>query len=64
MEPIQKAIHLVQRREATYLPDKVVKLPDDFLGNVTAFLNTPPPPRKAKRKKAIKKTTKGKQTAR
>jgi hypothetical protein len=27
-----------------------LKLPPDFLGTVQAFLNTPPPPKKAKRK--------------
>ena len=27
-----------------------LKLPDDFLGNVQKFLNTPPPPKNAKRK--------------
>ena len=35
--------------------DAALKLPDDFLGTVAAFLNTPPPkkekPKKAKRTK-------------
>ena len=35
---------------------KPLKLPDDFLGNVQKFLNTPPPPKKPKRRK-------GKETA-
>jgi len=39
--------------------DTRVKLPDDFLGTVTALLNTPPPPKKKKRAKATKATKKG-----
>ena len=31
-----------------------LKLPDDFLGTVAAFLNTPPPPKKTKRRKVQK----------
>jgi hypothetical protein len=34
---------------------KVLELPDDFVGNVQKSLNTPPPPKKAKRKKATKR---------
>ncbi|HXT69832.1 MAG TPA: hypothetical protein VN700_08750 [Vicinamibacterales bacterium] len=30
--------------------EKSLTLPDDFLGNVQKFLNTPPPQKKAKRK--------------
>ena len=40
---------LMTKRTSTKL-----KLPDDFLGTVQAFLNTPPPP-KAKRKRKDKK---------
>jgi hypothetical protein len=32
-----------------------LKLPDDFLGTVAAFLKTPPPPKEAKRKKKTRK---------
>ena len=38
--------------------DSRLKLPDDFLGTVTAFLNTPPPKKKANKpakRKAAKK---------
>lgn len=38
--------------------DTRLKLPDDFLGTVTALLHTKPP-KKAKRKKARKQTRKG-----
>lgn len=27
-----------------------LKLPDDFIGNLRTLLNTPPPPKKSKRK--------------
>lgn len=36
----------------------LLKLPDDFLGTVKAFLNTPKPPKKAKRKSAKRKASK------
>lgn len=36
-----------------------LKLPDDFLGTVQAFLNTPPPPKKGKKSKAKPKGKKG-----
>ena len=34
---------------------KKLKLPDDFLATVQAFLNTPPPPKKGKKAKLRKK---------
>jgi hypothetical protein len=34
---------------------KPLKLPPDFLANVKAFLNTPPPPKRKKAKKAKSK---------
>lgn len=37
-----------------------LKLPDDFLGTVAAFLRTPPPPKKA-RKQAKRKSTRKKE---
>ena len=35
--------------------DSRLKLPEDFLGTVKALLNTPPPPKKSKGKKAKKR---------
>lgn len=37
-----------------------LKLPDDFLGTVSALLNTPPPPKgkKSAKRKAVKKGAK------
>jgi len=36
-----------------------LKLPDDFLGNVEKFLNTPPPPKKLKREAKTASQKKG-----
>lgn len=36
-------------------PSSKLKLPDDFLGTVQAFLNTPPPPRKKAGKRKSQK---------
>ena len=38
--------------------NKRLKLPDDFLGNVQKFLNTPPPPKKGTRAKPKPKKAK------
>ena len=35
-------------------PHPKLKLPDDFLGTVQAFLNTPPPPKKKGKRKGKK----------
>jgi hypothetical protein len=35
--------------------DSRLKLPDDFLGTVKAFLNTPPPNKQAVKRKAAKR---------
>jgi hypothetical protein len=37
---------------------KRLKLPDDFLGTVAAFLNTPPMPKAKKKPKSRKRSTK------
>jgi hypothetical protein len=38
-------------------PSTKLKLPDDFLGTVQAFLNTPPSPRKKGKRKTKKAPT-------